>query len=1389
MADTRGFETVVEASEAVLRKILRAAWKSAECPDAPGDESRIPEYMDIPPPEVEFDGYTVADGQIQIPQDELDARLAAGVGADLDFGLHMQFEIEDAPVPSARLFDMTATVTARAPIDTGDDDRQVFVFLERIPRSDVSATLTSAHPLDPKLDDLLTEYVHAAYENNGADPSFPTIPHTIEETDVVWSLGLGSATIDVYAELYDDPGDPAYRIEVTRPDPNTIEVSIPTYLRVYNIRTSGLAAALDLRSPMGIETRLILTAPFDSPPGAYTARLSEATATVGTITPSPYPPEGDNYTHNKAAIPLLDLDDLLRQELTTRGEQLAQDFGDFTIEVPTIAEIETAIEDFFHAELITRGAMPVWTPADSDDFTINDVTVNVRSDALVIAINASAAADVTGIAGFIPTDREFAIAIDGAKVLHLVDEARDDENLGDDDLPTRMEADGKDVDLNSLDVALTDGSLRITGEVTVIDAILGSIDVDADFEADIGLHWEPDGALNAAGVQELKHHPIGEPDVDTDAGWLVSLILGILGFLTGGLLGALIGVIIGLVIQAIASNIGSSVASDAISGLPIGVGAWPSELARVGEAQAVFQDPVIIEADGIVIAGSMEVVSSCEATAVVPADSGTAYSGTAASAISLFAGNTHPDASYGWLPGDGTAPVLVQDLTYVYVASGLYLAKHQLVVNQPGGATSRHFALVDVENVVPTVDVGPDIVVNEGEVVTLVGHFWDVEYPDTHESSWNFGDDQRPEAGVLVETNEPAQASGTTTVEHAWCDDGVYTVTLRVRDQNGGMATDARQVTVLNVPPTVDAGPERYAYPCMPITLRADFEDPGWCDTHEGAWDFGDCSPLHTAIIRETNEPPAAQGTSSAAHIYEECGTYRAVATVVDDDGGVGVSATNVHVVEIRNADFEGGFRPHVAGKVANYWEPYAASGTNLATTRATLAMSASEFPQASKRIYDCEQCVVYGGQRSQRILAPAGARFGLLQRLGANPDWRYQVSAFYSLQQPLGGTARLGIDPDGGQDPGAASIVWSASEENGDWVQLAEEVIASGDAITIFLEVEADERGVVDGYFDNVEFVAIEPHCPPEEEPEPEGPRRRCVRPERRDPPTPYVENGFTFTNRSGQPIDIVVWGQPPGALKIALSPGGLVVDLPFPADVVEASVNFAGGNAPEMTAFDAADAPIGKAVGGTESEAQTLRVESAGIVRVVITAQEGNLYELCAWTKGGGRRPDTAEAAVGPEVAVVTTDLVDPPRYRIAGLAATAAPSESGSMRARPPHLDIPAEAWEKFDQELQRAAHGRRVTAASEFPLLLTVRGDLPAAPPGVRGAELADLRERAFESETVALRRHLEKCGAHDLKALWIARAIECRAPLSAAVAAALRDDTVRISLVTKRDALI
>ena len=116
MANTRGYEVVVEASEEVLRKVIRGAWKSAECDDDPGDEGRIPEFMDVPAGET-FGGFVVADGSVQIPEDQLDASLRPDItGAEIQLGVLIEIEIENPPVPSAQMLTMTADLAAAAPL-------------------------------------------------------------------------------------------------------------------------------------------------------------------------------------------------------------------------------------------------------------------------------------------------------------------------------------------------------------------------------------------------------------------------------------------------------------------------------------------------------------------------------------------------------------------------------------------------------------------------------------------------------------------------------------------------------------------------------------------------------------------------------------------------------------------------------------------------------------------------------------------------------------------------------------------------------------------------------------------------------------------------------------------------------------------------------------------------------------------------------------------------------------------------------------------------------------------------------------------------------------------------------------------------------------------------
>ena len=599
MPDTKGFPVVVEAGPEVLRKAFRGAWKSALCPEDPGDTGRIPENLDVTEADgMTFGPYAIVDAQVQIPLEELDAALAPDVdGAELKLGLHIQAEIDNPPVPSAKLFDFRAEARAKSTIGVPADEKAVYFLLGDLVRGNVSIALPDGDPLAGKIDVLMGDYVHMLYEANGA-----AFPHSISQPNKQWPLGAFTATVDVYAELYDDQNDPAHRINVSRPQPDQIKISIPMYMRISNIRPSGPLGALGIQQPFGIETRFNLIAPFDMPPGHIIARLSAATVEVDPIMPagSVHDPEGPHYSGISGFIKTA-LDNQLAAGIRETALAMATEIGDRDIVVPTAAEIQTAIGDLFFDQLKARGNISIWTPVATPeiDLNIDSVSSRVHGDFLAIGINAGPGADIGALTSFIPAGQEFAIGLSADQMNAAIATSRENGGLADGDLPKRIDSGDDEVDLNSLDVFLVNSAIRIEGEVTVIDAILGSIDVDADFRSDIGLEWVD----NPDGTQRIQHVQLGEPDIDPEElvlFWVIALILGILtGGLAGGIIALIVLVIIKLVVDQIAQSIGAQVVTDEISGQVVSLGGWPSRLSRIGRVTTRFANPIVVDTTGL----------------------------------------------------------------------------------------------------------------------------------------------------------------------------------------------------------------------------------------------------------------------------------------------------------------------------------------------------------------------------------------------------------------------------------------------------------------------------------------------------------------------------------------------------------------------------------------------------------------------------------------------------------------------------------------------------------------------------------------------------------------------------------------------------------------------
>jgi hypothetical protein len=573
MARTQGFDIVAELAQPAVLSLLQAAY----------DSDLIPKNIPIPAGVVA--GQPIDGGQVQIPKSGLNVAFAAGFGIEMTVELQIQIKLTNAPVPSAALIDIDASVTTKIPVVSDPGVNNVVLLFSGVPAANKNdVTLIGGDPIDPKLPAYITDFVHQAYQQNG-----PAFPHnqTSNESLVAYSG-------DVSVDLYDDPSDPPHQIQVTFP-PNKLRIAIPIHLKIYNIQKT-IAFAPTLLDPMGVEARLVLLADLVKTPGKVSADISQAAVTVEALAPAgpAYGVEGPNYTTNKAQLgALVNLDNLITTNLVNRGKQMVQNFAPVEFTYPTPDQLQTFIAQAFRDAIAAKPKIEVWPNGATPPVGLKNLVIVILADALVIALNSRAGATPGGFANFTGGKR-FALAISAELTMDMLNKAINDRFPS---FPTTLHnVDDHDVELKSLNPSLT-SALHFSGDLTVIDAIAGSIDVDAGFDVDVGLEWLPP---DSNGLQMIKANP-GDPDVHLSGlAWLLSILT---GFITGGLLGVIIAVVVLAVVENIASNIGGALVRDQVTNAVTGLGAWPTPLKGIGTVQAAYDKTIEISPEGLLSKG------------------------------------------------------------------------------------------------------------------------------------------------------------------------------------------------------------------------------------------------------------------------------------------------------------------------------------------------------------------------------------------------------------------------------------------------------------------------------------------------------------------------------------------------------------------------------------------------------------------------------------------------------------------------------------------------------------------------------------------------------------------------------------------------------------------
>lgn len=263
---------------------------------------------------------------------------------------------------------------------------------------------------------------------------------------------------------------------------------------------------------------------------------------------------------------------------------------------------------------------------------------------------------------------------------------------------------------------------------------------------------------------------------------------------------------------------------------------------------------------------------------------------------------------YDWDFGDGTVyldagPTVIHaygdDKTYTVILT---------VTDDDGGMGVDDTPPLPItnEDPVPRIDLPFCIFVEGLDPCDAIGMFTDPGWLDTHTAVWDFGDGTS-EVAALTEEHQPPDSTGWNISSHLYGDNGLYTITFTVTDDDGGKGTATAEVPVQNhvpsfdlyVPITVNEGEQ--------FVLGVEATDPGSDDLAISV-DWGDGTSDSSIYYNDgvgPDPPNSGAGVfpfvvqSNFTHVYPDDGDYDVTVEVEDDDGGSDVKAFQIPVLNV----------------------------------------------------------------------------------------------------------------------------------------------------------------------------------------------------------------------------------------------------------------------------------------------------------------------------------------------------------------------------------------------------------------------------------------------------------------------------------------------------------